>query len=79
MPRLAPAEHVDALLVSAMIVTMRKSAKKTIRKAKRKRCPSCIIGGYTQSVAADGRPRFICSRCGSIWTCGLSGGEYVLE
>lgn len=40
-------------------------------------CPVCR-SGYKQSVADDGRPRFTCTRCDHEWTCGLSGGEWLL-
>ena len=52
-----------------------------IRKKKKLRCLSCLIGGYTQTqcLPGDGRPLFICSRCNASWTCGKDGGEYALE
>jgi hypothetical protein len=52
-------------------------------KQKRKtklRCPTCLIGGYTQSKCptGDGRPLFTCTRCDASWTNGTDGGEYAL-
>lgn len=42
------------------------------------RCPRCHVGGYTQGQAHDGRPQFTCGRCDHVWTCGHSGGGYLL-
>jgi hypothetical protein len=64
---------------------MAKRAKRPIR-TKPPRCPACLIGGYRLAdewdcggarLGADGRPRFICTRCGHEWTCGATGGEYL--
>ncbi len=47
---------------------------------KRKRCPACLVGGYTQGKApVDGRPLFKCTRCNFEWSHGRDGGEYALE
>lgn len=43
------------------------------------KCPKCHVGGFTQSVAYDGRPKFECARCGNWWTVGKSGGEYAVQ
>lgn len=48
-------------------------------KKTRLRCPRCHVGGYSQTVApGDGRPLFVCTRCGHTWSCGKDGGEYAL-
>jgi len=40
------------------------------------RCPRCLVGGYNETKAIDGRPLFTCSRCDYEWTCGHSGGKW---
>lgn len=43
-----------------------------------RRCPGCIVGGLTRGEpAADGRPSFVCKRCGYHFTHGKDGGEYA--
>ena len=41
-------------------------------------CPRCLhLGWDLIAVAADGRPRFRCQRCGETWTSGKDGGAYL--
>jgi transposase-like protein len=47
------------------------------KRTRRPRCPACRVGGYTQSKALDGRPRFHCGNCGLNWTSGKSGHPYA--
>lgn len=47
-------------------------------KTKKKRCPGCLVGGYRQIIAGDGRPMFVCTACDYRWTDGHEGGEWAL-
>jgi hypothetical protein len=52
--------------------------RKTERREKFHRvCPACRQGGYKVEEATDGRPKFTCTKCDHVWTCGLDGGPYV--
>jgi len=48
-------------------------------KKKNKIRPICQIsgcrGGLVQSKALDGRPQFICTKCGNDFTMGRDGGD----
>jgi len=50
---------------------------KVAKKSKKPRCPKCLIGGYTQGTAPDGRPRFTCTHCDNTWTNGKDGYPYA--
>jgi hypothetical protein len=50
------------------------------KRRKRRRCQRCLLGGYEQGWNPYTlRPSFRCTRCGETWTCGLSGGEWLLH
>ena len=41
-------------------------------------CPRCHHPEYKEEESSyDKRPEFTCTKCGNVWTCGLSGGPYV--
>jgi len=76
-----PKYNVGELIAERPTRSPRRTRRNTMKhKPKKLRCPTCLIGGYTQSqcLPVDGRPLFTCTRCDASWTCGKDGGEYAL-
>jgi hypothetical protein len=36
-------------------------------------------GGFSARRALDGRPQFVCSKCGATWTSGWDGEPYLTQ
>lgn len=41
------------------------------------KCDRCFHSGFWRVTEPDGRPGFICDKCGNHWSCGKDGGLYL--